>query len=44
VMCVCGILGPIGNACHFAGLIVGMIIGRWPSYWRCVRRPAWRGR
>ena len=32
VMCVSGILGPIGNACHFAGLFVGMIIGRWPSY------------
>jgi GlpG protein len=44
VMCVSGILGPIGNACHFAGLFVGMIIGRWPSYWRSLRRPAWRGR
>jgi GlpG protein len=44
VLCVSGVLGPIGNACHFAGLAVGMVIGRWPSFWRSLWQPAWRGR
>ena len=30
VLCMTGLLGPIANAAHFAGLIVGILIGYGP--------------
>jgi GlpG protein len=31
VICLTGVVGPIGNAAHGVGLLVGVILGRWRS-------------
>jgi GlpG protein len=31
VLCLTGLMGPIGNAAHGVGLLVGVILGRWRS-------------
>jgi len=36
VLCFTGLLGPIANACHGVGLVVGMIIGRFPGLSRRI--------
>jgi len=36
-LCMTGMVGPIANYVHGAGLIVGIILGRWPSLWRSLR-------
>ncbi|HEV8002057.1 MAG TPA: rhomboid family intramembrane serine protease [Planctomycetaceae bacterium] len=36
-LCLTGYLGNIANVVHGAGLVVGMIVGRFPSLWRSMR-------
>lgn len=36
--CMSGFLGPIANAAHVAGLIVGMLFGYAPTSWRRAKR------
>ncbi len=36
-VCITGVVGPVANFAHFAGLIVGVIIGVAPHLWRQVR-------
>ena len=44
ILCMTGVVGPIANYAHGGGLVVGIILGRWPSLWRSLRRSASRGR
>jgi GlpG protein len=44
VLCATGWIGPIANFAHGGGLVVGIILGRWSSLWRALRRSASRGR
>ncbi|MDB5326564.1 MAG: glpG 2, partial [Phycisphaerales bacterium] len=37
VICSFGFVGPIANAAHWGGLVIGMAIGAAPSLWRKVR-------
>ncbi|HET6327095.1 MAG TPA: rhomboid family intramembrane serine protease [Planctomycetaceae bacterium] len=36
-LCLTGYLGNIANVVHGAGLVVGMIVGRFPSLWQSMR-------
>lgn len=38
VLCMTGWVGPIGNAAHVMGLIVGMAFGYVPYKWRTMTR------
>jgi GlpG protein len=38
VLCMTGLLGPIGNVAHVTGLIAGVVIGAAPHLWRLARR------
>lgn len=40
VICSFGIVGPIANAAHWGGLVVGVVLGAWPTWWRKIRRAA----
>jgi GlpG protein len=31
VLCLTGLIGPIGNVAHGVGLLVGVVLGRWRS-------------
>ncbi|MGC4030683.1 MAG: rhomboid family intramembrane serine protease [Tepidisphaeraceae bacterium] len=37
VICSFGLVGPIANAAHWGGLVVGMLLGIWPTWWRKIR-------
>jgi GlpG protein len=37
VLCLTGYVGPVANAAHGVGLLVGMIMGRWRSAWGNAR-------
>jgi len=41
ILCMTGVLGPIANAAHLAGLVGGVVVGFMPIAWRQVfgRRP-----
>jgi GlpG protein len=38
VACMTGYLGAVANAAHVAGLVVGVVIGAMPTWWRKVKR------
>jgi GlpG protein len=38
VACMTGLLGPIANAAHVAGLAAGLVAGYAPTGWRRLRR------
>ncbi|WP_166820352.1 rhomboid family intramembrane serine protease [Thalassoroseus pseudoceratinae] len=37
-LCLTGILGPVANFAHGGGLVIGMIVGYAPKFWRDLRR------
>jgi GlpG protein len=37
-LCLFGVIGQIANVVHAVGFAVGIILGRWPSLWRSLRR------
>jgi GlpG protein len=37
VLCTTGWIGPVANAAHGVGLVVGAIAGRWRSVWQQLR-------
>ncbi len=37
-MCLFGVMGHVANVVHGAGFVVGIILGRWPTLWRSLRR------
>jgi len=37
-ICMTGWVGPIGNAAHVAGLVIGMLLGGWPVLLRKLRQ------
>jgi GlpG protein len=38
LLCLFGVIGHVANAAHAAGFAAGIILGRWPSLWRLLRR------
>ena len=38
VVCMTGMVGPIANAAHVAGLVIGMLVGAAPHWRQVVRR------
>ena len=38
VLCMIGVIGPIANAAHVVGLLVGLAIGAWPQITRRIAR------
>jgi rhomboid protease GlpG len=38
VLCVFGVMGHVANVVHGVGFAAGLILGRWPSLWRSLRR------
>ena len=40
VVCMTGLVGPVANAAHVFGLIVGLVWGFFPAGWRQLRRRA----
>jgi GlpG protein len=37
-LCLFGVMGNVANVVHGVGFVVGIIVGRWPSLWRSLRR------
>ena len=37
VVCFTGAAGPIANTAHGMGLMTGMVIGYWPTFWRSIQ-------
>jgi GlpG protein len=39
VLCMTGLMGPVANAAHVAGLVIGVAIGYWPTWRRRMVPP-----